>query len=71
MGAIEAIAMIGTSYVLISLYRAISCAARRYQTLWHGQKRATNRKTAKFRGKRQYFAMHGERVRRKWGVYRT
>ena len=71
MGAMEAIALICASFVLISLYRAISCAERRYQALWHGQKRATNRKTAKFRGKRQYFAMHGERVRRKWSVYRT
>ncbi|MBQ9646842.1 MAG: hypothetical protein IJV43_00590 [Oscillospiraceae bacterium] len=71
MGAIEAIAMIGTRFVLISLYRAISCAERRYQTLWHGRKRATNQKTVKFGEKRQYSAAHGERVRRKWGVYRT
>ena len=37
MGAIEAVAMIGTSFVLISLYRAISCAEKRYQALWHGR----------------------------------
>ena len=39
MGAFEAIAMIGTSYVLISLYRALSHIERRYQALWHGSKK--------------------------------
>ena len=39
MGAFEAIAMIGTSYVLISLYRALSHIERRYQAVWHGSKK--------------------------------
>ena len=39
MGAFEAIAMIGTSYVLISLYRALSHIERRYHALWHGSKK--------------------------------
>ena len=39
MGAFEAIAMIGTSYVLISLYRALSHIERRYQALWNGSKK--------------------------------
>ena len=39
MGAFEAIAMIGTSYVLISLYRMLSHIERRYQTVWHGSKK--------------------------------
>ena len=39
MGAFEAIAMIGTSYVLISLYRALSHIERRYQALWRGSKK--------------------------------
>lgn len=39
MGAFEAIAMIGTSYVLISLYRALSHIERRYQALWRGSEK--------------------------------
>ena len=39
MGAFEAIAMIGTSYVLISLYRTLSHIERRYQMVWHGSKK--------------------------------
>ena len=39
MGAFETIAMIGTSYVLISLYRTLSHIERRYQAVWHGSKK--------------------------------
>ena len=38
MGAFEAIAMIGTSYVLISLYRTLSHIELRYHAVWHSSK---------------------------------
>ena len=47
MGAFEAIAMIGTSYVLISLYRALSHIERRYQALWHGSEKYRRNRAGK------------------------
>ena len=39
MGVFDVIATIGTSYVLISLYCALSHIERRYHTAWHGSKK--------------------------------
>ena len=36
MGVFDAAATIGASYVLISLYCALSHIERRYHTVWHG-----------------------------------
>lgn len=40
MGAFEAIATIGVSYVLFSPYRTLFHIERRYQTVWHGAKKS-------------------------------
>ena len=52
MGAFEAIAMIGISYVLISLYRVLSHAERRYQRLWRGPKKEKRSRGGKTRATR-------------------
>ena len=39
MGVFDVIATIGTSYVLISLYYALSHIERRYHTVWHSSKK--------------------------------
>lgn len=51
MGAFEAIAMIGTSYVLISLYRVLSHIERRYQAVWRGSKKHRRNRVGKLRAK--------------------
>ena len=61
MGAFEAIAMIGTSYVLISLYRALSHIERRYQAVWHGSKKYRRNRAGNGRG---VAARNGKRPRR-------
>ena len=47
MGAFEAIAMIGTSYVLISLYRTLSHIELRYHAVWHSSKKRGRNKAGK------------------------
>ena len=39
MGVFDAAATIGASYVLISLYCALSHFERQYRTVWHGSKK--------------------------------
>ena len=65
MGAIEAIAMIGTSYVLISLYRMLSHIERRYRAVWHGPKKSRQNRVGKPRAKRAKIAAVLARKRRK------
>ena len=71
MGAMEAIAMIGVSFVLISLYRAISCAERRYQALWHGRKNIRGHGIVKFSRKRKQIAHRMRCFPGKRGSFRT
>ena len=47
MGVFDVISMIGTSYVLISLYCAFSHIERRYHTVWHGSKKYRRNRTRK------------------------
>lgn len=51
MGAFEAIAMIGASYVLISLYRVLSHIERSYQAVWHGSEKYRRSRVGKSRAK--------------------
>ena len=45
MGVFDVISMIGTSYVLISLYCAFSHIERRYHTVWHSSKKHRQNRT--------------------------
>ena len=45
MGVFDVISMIGTSYVLISLYCAFSHIERRYHTVWHSAKKHRQNRT--------------------------
>ena len=47
MGVFDAAAAIGASYVLISLYCALSHIERRYHTVWHGSTKHRRNKTRK------------------------
>ena len=47
MGVFDVVATIGASYVLISLYCALSHIERRYHTAWHSSKKHRRNRTRK------------------------
>ena len=57
-GAIEAIVTIGTSFVLIALFRALTRIERRYRTAWGGAENAGGKRLAKSSGKRKLFTVY-------------
>ena len=71
MGAIEAIVMIGTSFVLISLFRALTHIERRYRAAWGGAGKSRGRRTAKNGGKRKQYAVYKFGKIRKFGRFLT
>ena len=71
MGALEAIALIGTSYVLLSLYRVFSWAEQRYQAAWHRPGQNGYSRGKKSNGKREQFAAGMKRCVEKMRYIRT
>ena len=71
MGAIEAIVTIGTSFVLISLFRALTHIERRYRVAWGGAEKAGGKRLAKSGGKRKLFAVYRLGKIRKYGRFLT
>ena len=71
MKAIEAIVTIGTSYVLIAFFRALTRIERRYRTIWGGAEKARGRRTAKNGEKRKQYAVYKFGKIRKYGRFLT
>ena len=71
MGAIEAIVTIGTSFVLISLFRALTHIERRYRAAWGGTEKAGGKRLAKSGGKRKLFTVYRLGTIRKYGRFLT
>ena len=71
VGAIEAIVTIGTSFVLISLFRALTHIERRYRAAWGGAEKAGGKRLAKSGGKRKLFAVYRLGKIRKYGRFLT
>ena len=71
MGAIEAIVMIGMSFVLISLFRALTHIERRYRAAWGGAEKAGGKRLAKSDGKRRLFMVYRLGKIRKYGRFLT
>ena len=71
VGAIEAIVTIGTSFVLISLFRALTHIERRYRAAWGGAEKAGGKRLAKSGGKRKLFTVYRLGKIRKYGRFLT
>ena len=71
MGAIEAIVTIGTSFVLISLFRALTHIERRYRVAWGGAEKAGGKRLAKSGEKRKLFTVYRLGKIRKYGRFLT
>ena len=71
MGAIEAIVTIGTSFVLISLFRALTHIERRCHAAWGGAEKAGGKRLAKSGGKRNLFTVYRLGKIRKYGRFLT
>ncbi|MBE7004997.1 MAG: hypothetical protein E7425_12125 [Ruminococcaceae bacterium] len=71
MGAIEAIVTIGTGYVLIALFRALTHIERRYRAAWHASKKARGGRVAKNGGKRKQYTVNKFGIVRKFGRFLT
>ena len=69
MGAIEVIVTIGTSFVLISLFRALTHIERRYRAVWGGAEKAGGKRLAKGGGKRNLFTAYRLGKIRKYGRF--
>ena len=71
VGAIEAIVTIGTSFVLISLFRALTHIERRYRATWGDAEKAGGKRLAKSGGKRKLFTVYRLGKIRKYGRFLT
>ena len=71
MGAIEAIVTLGTSFMLIALFRALTHIERRYRTAWGGVEKARGRRTAKNGEKRKQYTLYKFGKVRKFGRFLT
>ena len=72
MGPMESMALIGTSFVLISLYRAITGVERRCRMLWHGAGRGRKRRSRTGRrGLRIRFSPARMRYFGRYGAFRS
>ncbi len=71
MGAVEAIVTIGTSFVLIALFRALTHIERRYRAAWGGGKTSRGEKLSKNGGKRKLFAVYRLGKIKKFGRFLT
>jgi len=69
VGNIEAIVTIGTSYVLIALFRALTHIERRYRAAWGGAGKAGGKRLAKSGGKRRLFTVYRLGKIRKYGRF--
>ena len=58
VGVVEAIVTIGTSFVLISLFRVLTRIERRYRAAWSRGKIIREEKLSKRGGKRKLFAVY-------------
>ena len=71
MGAVEAIVTIGTSFVLIVLFRVLIRIERRYRAAWGGVKTSRGKKLSKNGGKRKGFAVYRLGKVKKFGRFLT
>ena len=71
MKAIEAIVTIGTSYVLIALFRALTRIERRYRAIWGGAEKAGGKRLAKSGGKRKQYVVYKFGNIKKFGRFLT
>ncbi len=71
MGAVEAIVTIGTSFVLIALFRALTRIERRYRAAWSGGKTSRGKKLSKNGEKRKLFAVYRLGKIKKYGRFLT
>jgi len=69
VGAVEAIVTIGTSFVLISLFRALTHIERRYRAAWGCAEKAGGKRLAKGGGKRNLFTAYRLGKIRKYGRF--
>lgn len=71
MGAIEAIVTLGTSFMLIALFRALTHIERRYRAAWGGVEKARGRRMAKNGGKRKQYVAYKFGKTGKFGRFLT
>ena len=71
MGAVETIVTIGTVYVLIVLFRALTLIERRYRAAWGGGKTSRGKKLSKNGGNRKLFAVYKLGKIKKYGRFLT
>ena len=71
MGAIEAIVTLGTGYVLIALFCALTHIERRYRAAWGGAEKARGKRLAKSGGKCKQYVVYKFGNIKKYGRFLT